>query len=207
MPIIRTTDSDGIGENYIRVVVDDLYYSPVNYHLIKIHCSNGSSREVYSGGGSGAGSYYTSPVTFSGLNAGTLYGFRAEIKYLSSSSTTWVPSQTGWNYFPTLARQRPNNFTWNTSKNSGNSFYVTANEWNNLLYKINEFRVYKGFPELTTFIYAYSGGDFTAYQFNQAVNGINSMSPPISPPNQVYPGMDIYASYLNNLRDSLNSIT
>jgi hypothetical protein len=43
--------------------------------------------------------------------------------------------------------------------------------------------------------------------FNEAVNAINAMTPPTTPPSTKSAGNDIYASYLNDIVTSLNSIT
>lgn len=108
--------------------------------------------------------------------------------------------------YVTVTKTRPSNFSWTYAKTSGAVFNLYASEWNGLLDRINEFREYKGFTNITTFNYASPGADFYASQFNQAVNGINSMSPQTQAPPTVSPDDDIYASSLNTLVSSLNSI-
>jgi hypothetical protein len=105
-----------------------------------------------------------------------------------------------------FTRSKPSTFNWDVAKVSGNSFNLSAVEWNNLLNKVNEFRQYRGLQNVSTFTYASSGGVFTADMFDQAINIINTMSPATSTPALKNKGDTIYASDINKLRDSLNSI-
>ena len=105
----------------------------------------------------------------------------------------------------TYVQARPPNWEWHTPKISGNTFSLTANEWNSFCTKINQFRQYKN-KSTYNFTTATSGGIFYAYMFNEARNAINEMSPPTSVPSIKYSGDIIYANDLNRLRDSLNSI-
>ncbi len=111
-------------------------------------------------------------------------------------------------------RVRPNNWYWSTSKNSGDDFNLTASEWNSFTDRIDEFRQYVGLTD-GTYSEAYVDGNFYAYQFNQAVNAISEMNPPISPPSTKVgisdvsnpsDADDILASDLNLLKESLNSV-
>lgn len=111
----------------------------------------------------------------------------------------------------TYTTSRPQNFSWANSKSIGSPYNLTSTEWNSLLDKINEFREYKGFTPFS-FNRNISNGKInnyvvpTASSFNAAINGINSMSPTVSPPSSVYSGQNITANHFNRLRDSLNSI-
>jgi Fibronectin type III domain len=105
----------------------------------------------------------------------------------------------------TYTQARPPDWEWHTPKISGNQFSLTANEWNSFCTKINQFRQYKNKSDYS-FTTAISGGNFYAYMFNEARNAINEMSPSISVPSAKSSGDIIYASDLNRLRDSLNSI-
>ena len=96
-------------------------------------------------------------------------------------------------------------FEWDTPKTSGGSFNITATEWNRFLDAINSARAGKGLTAYN-FTYASKGGDFYAYMFNQAVQAISAMNPPISPPSTRSSGDTIYASYFNQLKNSLNSV-
>lgn len=148
--------------------------------------------------------------TYTGLAVNTTYsvGVKAFDNALNYSSLVTQNVLTKSN--------RPQNFAWTNSKVSGNSFNLTASEWNGFLNRINEFRTYKGLTTFNFYDYyhgdysftrAYSGNYFYAYMFNQAVNAISAMNPPTSPPSTKSSGQSIYASYLNGLRDSLNSIS
>lgn len=105
----------------------------------------------------------------------------------------------------TTKSNRPTNFYWTNSKSSGGNFNLTAAEWNALAVKINSFRAYKNLNAYG-FTTAYSGNNYEANHFNQAVTAINAMSPPTTLPNAVSSGQTIYASQLNGLVSSLNSI-
>ncbi len=107
--------------------------------------------------------------------------------------------------FVTVIKTKPS-FSWSYPKASGSSFNIYATEWNNLLDKVNEFRQYKGLSAINTFTYAYSGMEFTASMMNQPINIINTMSPNTSTPSVKVKGDSIFASDINRLRDSLNSI-
>lgn len=138
--------------------------------------------------------------TFTGLSSGTSYTLTAS--FLDSSGSEVGRASTSG----TTDKSRPSNFNWTYTKSSGVSFIVTANEWNSLFSKINEFRSYKGLSYYSHST-AYTGIDFLASQYNEARNAISSMSPSISVPAYRNSGETIYANDINGLRDSLNSIT
>lgn len=111
-----------------------------------------------------------------------------------------------------FSRPRPASFNWNSAKTTGGTYNLTYSEWNGLLDKINEFRAYKGLAQLSYSRTVTSGAISgivapTASSFNAAINGINSMPRTIAPPAQVGVGASITADRLNDLRNSLNSIT
>lgn len=133
--------------------------------------------------------------TYTGLQQGRLY--KVSIKAFDNSGNV---SAEDYRNIQTSA-----NFEWNTPKTSGGNFNITATEWNRFLNAINSARVGKGLTAYN-FTYASKGGDFYAYMFNQAVQAISAMNPSISPPSTRSSGDEIYASYFNRLRDSLNSI-
>jgi hypothetical protein len=108
--------------------------------------------------------------------------------------------------YVTFTKTRPANFAWTIVKNKTDPPVLLTTEWNDLLDKINEFRAYKGLSQITTFIRASSNEVFTAEQFNQAVNIINTLSPPVLPPVTVAKDSVMSSSQLNGLRDSLNSV-
>ena len=100
---------------------------------------------------------------------------------------------------------RPSDWSWYTSKVSGSTVNITAQEWNSFCTKINQFRQYKNFSEYS-FTTVYTGGTITAAQANQARSAIASMTPPTSLPSNAVTGQPINASFFNGLRNSLNSI-
>lgn len=151
------------------------------------------------------------------LNAGTYtYTFTKDADgNLVKNQTTYpirvraYDAENNTSYFDanvTVIRTRPANMAWTYAKVKGGDFNLTANEWNYLLNRINEFREYRGYSHITTFIPAVSGETFTAIMFNQAVNIINTLTPPIVAPQPREAGDDITADAINRLRDSLNSI-
>jgi len=104
---------------------------------------------------------------------------------------------------------RPSNWSWITAKTSGGSFNLTASEWASFIQRINDFYYYKfnsGYPWSHN-VGVSSGEQFTAGMFNEARSAISSMNPSTLPPNPVFSGQIVYAYLLNQLRDSLNSIS
>lgn len=135
-----------------------------------------------------------------GLDPSTDYQFRVR-GYQGNTFGSWSSSMTG----RTLSNI-PSAFNWTYAKNSGGAYNLTANEWNALAAKINQFRSYKGLADYT-FDTAYTGNIFYVYMANQARNAINTMSPSYSPPAVRYANDIVEAAVLNRLRDSLNSVS
>lgn len=101
---------------------------------------------------------------------------------------------------------RPSNWEWSTAKVSGiRTNLTTAQDWNDFCSRINEFRVYKKLGAYP-FTVVYSGNPMRASQINEVASAIRGMLPPLPPFSNVVSGEDAYASTLNRLRDSLNSI-
>jgi len=201
------------GDTWISVLVEDLQYTGPSYDTLRIYCYNSSGIQLSSwdarnGGGSGqtAGMYRSGTATFSGLTPGTTYLFNAYTEI--NGGYRWIPES---GYFVasttgTAPNPRPSNFSWTYTKSSGSNFNLYAFEWNNFFAKINEFRAYKNLSNYS-FTTAYSGYDFYAYMYNQAVTAISNMSPSISLPPTRNSGNIIYATNINQLVTSLNSIT
>lgn len=157
--------------------------------------SNGSfidSKPVFSNGGS---------VTWT-ISPSVGYKFRA---YSTKDGVNSV------SYSNTVSYIRPPNFVFQFSSISkGSNAIVDRRDWNNLAAKINAFRVYKelslyGFTTVTP-----ANQDITAALFNQLVSGANGLSSFMT--NNVMPstkssGDPFYASYLNNIVTSINSIS
>lgn len=148
------------------------------------------------------GTAYGSSVnyTYTGLSPQTTYALtcRAYDAQQNTSSLS-VPRTV------TTGGARPSNYIWSTTKTSGGNFNLSAAEWNGLLVRINAFRVYKGLSAYS-FSLANTGASFQAVLFNQAVTAINAMGPPVNSPNIVTSGSNVFASQLNGLVSSLNSI-
>jgi Fibronectin type III domain len=155
-----------------------------------------------------SGSYNSADFTFTGLSDNTSYSIKVVVVDASGNSTSVtrvVTTQSG----------RPTNFSWSTSKVSGQTVNVTVSEWNRLQDKINEFRAWKKvYSQYSK--YSYYNGDYSftmadygsnniimAYHFNQARNAIGDI---VSAPASVSSGQEIQASLLNSLVSALNSI-
>lgn len=100
---------------------------------------------------------------------------------------------------------RPDYFSWTYTKRSGRAFNLTADEWNELTSNINEVRRYRGYSNYS-FTTAYSGDNFTAKMYNQAVNAIKGISGYGTYIYTVSKGEEITADHLNDLRDELNAV-
>ncbi|MBR6603131.1 MAG: hypothetical protein IKK94_03855, partial [Clostridia bacterium] len=103
------------------------------------------------------------------------------------------------------AASRPSDFSWTYEKVKGETFNLTADEWNNFTSRINAFRKYKGL-ENYNFTIAYPGNDFMAYMYNEAriaiqeIDGYGTYIP------EVESGWQISAHMMNVLVSELNSI-
>lgn len=137
--------------------------------------------------------------TFTGLAASTTYTAGVQSFDVALNSSTTASTNI------TTLSARPANYSWSTAKTAGATFSLTAAEWNGFTSRINDFRTYKSLAAYG-FTSAVAGNNFTAAVFNEAVSAINAMSPPTSPPSAKSAGNDVFASYLNDLVTSLNSI-
>lgn len=169
--------------------------------------------EWYIGTSSSAMWYYDSQDLLSKVSSSDAFSFTN----LSSSTTHYIYaviyfSNNGVYEGKTLdtvsaktLAGRPEKYYWTYSKQSGSKFNLTADEWNGLLYNINAVRNYKGLSSYS-FTYAYSGNNFTAAMYNQAVYAIQGVPGYGSYIYTVSKGDKIYASHLNNLISELNAI-
>lgn len=137
--------------------------------------------------------------TFTNLNPNTQYTLlaRAQDKSNNLSGTVTISI--------TTSSGRPSNFSWTNSKTSGQSFILSAEEWNEFTQRISDFRTYKSLSAYS-FTTAVVGSDVTSAIFNQAVAAISQMSPSIPTPSTVAYRDDITAKILNDIVASLNSI-
>jgi hypothetical protein len=129
------------------------------------------------------------------LSAGTPYQLYMEINHLTDGYTIVGPVN---------AYTRPDNFTWGETVSTGAKI-VTVTEWNRFTGEINKFRLSKGLAshDFGTIVQADS---FTATIFNEARTAINDMSPGTTVPAVQVKSDIVYASLLNGLVSSLNSL-
>jgi hypothetical protein len=149
-------------------------------------------------------------VTWSGLGATTTYKFKARTMFTVSSVNLYS------NYSSTstlTTSSRPANFSWTTSKVSGQDFNLTATEWNSFTSRINQFLTYKGQPTISFTTAPYTSSDRTFYywMYNQAANAfINTLNTYTSTPythGTASSGGIIYAYFLNDMVSALNNIS
>lgn len=138
--------------------------------------------------------------TFYGLSSGTQYSAKAWARYAGGSN-----NYLGEAYYSTDAPApvRPSEWSWFTTKTSGQDVNLTASEWNSFCDRINEFRDYKGQGSYT-FTSAYTGAEITASIVNQARSAIGQAGAAV--PSLAVSGGTMTASFFNGLKDSLNSI-
>lgn len=100
MAYLRLAEA-GAGENSLPIVIQDLENHPNLYDQLLILCTNGQQKYAFGGGGT-SGSYYTTPVSFTGLSPDTQYGFRVEAIYYAGGRVVNIPAS-GLTYFGTKA--------------------------------------------------------------------------------------------------------
>ena len=100
---------------------------------------------------------------------------------------------------------RPEYFSWDTQKVQGQSFKLTAAEWNSLTRNINMIRTYKNYSPYS-FTTVYAGDTVTAAIYNEARKAIQSISGYGSSILTVYSLGNITAYALNTLVSELNAI-
>ena len=181
--------------DYIRVYAYNHDINPSYKDISKIDYDNG-----------------TRIVTWTGLTTDLEYKFNA-VTYFTINETL-LQSAYWSNDLYVTASSRPDNFSWDTPKVQGENINLTATEWTNLQYKINQFRLYKGLGNYS-FTTVVSEGIFYASLFNEVRNKIGDMNTVGLPSTKV--GISdvvdpndadyILASDLNGLKDALNAIT
>lgn len=116
---------------------------------------------------------------------------------------TWLGAQD----FTTeaLVGERPDDWEWTSTIESGAEIKITAREWNNFTSRINEFRIYDGLEEYD-FTTVYRGDDISASIMNEARTAIREIDESGYVPKKVYSGDTIYASFFIDLADALNII-
>lgn len=153
----------------------------------------------------GANVTSTSYATFTGLTPGTEYEVEYEIIYSSTEEGLLDQAVYGSKtvYTDAVAIEH---FSWDTEKTSGESFNVTASEWNRLIDKITEVYTYLGwsnYQDTYPISKVSSGETFYAERFNEVREAIGNLySTGISTKSK---GDTINASDLNQLVTSLNA--
>lgn len=174
--------------------IQNLQYIASDYDDVYFECkdTNGNVIDSFYEAPPSGSNYYID-WTVSGLSAHTWYSIDAWITYAGTGYYIGYVS----NY------TRPNNY--GTTFSAGNNI-CTATQWNDLLDTIGYMRQFKNLS-WGTMTYVSSGDSFLASYFNQQRSNINDMSPSTSVPSSVSSGGTIYASALNGLVNSLNSVT
>lgn len=151
----------------------------------------------------------TSSTTFSGLSSNTSYIVTAYSTYNSINSITT-------DQYTVTTSNRPSNWYWSPAIVQGGSidvYYssgykgkiVTATQWNSFTSRINQFRAYKGLSNYS-FTTVSTGQSLSAALTQEIYYAIIGMYPSISPP-AILSGQSVTAAVMNQMQNSLNSIT
>lgn len=127
---------------------------------------------------------------------------------ITSSKTSESSAETVTLY-AVWGSNRPQNWSWQSLVSKGSSFGLTASEWNGFISRVQEFATYKGISLNNTYLSngrATKGSKMLASQANAVRNLVNQLNPPTSVPSTVSSGNPITASFINGLKNSLNSI-
>lgn len=180
----------------------------------------GSTFSLTAGESYGGTNFYK---TFTGLKSGTDYEVIAtlwnagENYELNISDNLW---------FTTVSSKpkRPSDWRWSTSgiskgssmnySKSGDTITpkpLTAAEWLDFIERIEEFYEYCGMSISSTYVYRATNGvskgsPMTTTQANAARYLIDQLGPSTAVPDRVSAGDRITASFINGLKNSLNSI-
>lgn len=189
---------DSVYGNSFDFLVDGTFGT---YGIEIVYQKDGGVQQVYDAGVDPSGNGNVSGTLY-GLDYDSWYTFWCRGYSINSYVKTGLSSPVRYK----TATLRPGNFAWTNSKTSGGNFNLTASEWNSLTSRINAFRTYKGLSSYG-FTTAITNNNFQEFYYTQARTAINAMSPPTPVPPIRSTGDIIYASDLNRLRDSLNSIS
>ena len=100
---------------------------------------------------------------------------------------------------------KPDYFTWDTVKESGINYNLTASEWNNFTAHINLVRAYMNLSEIS-FDTVFSGNELTAAIYNKAVSAIKDIDGYGAYLDEVNTGDKVTAKALNILVEELNAV-
>lgn len=104
---------------------------------------------------------------------------------------------------------RPSDWVWSPAITQGGTISITAAHWNDFITRIQAFADYKGVPLSSTTkssASAASGTKMLASQANAVRTLISNLPITIALPSSVNSGDTITASFMNGLKNSLNSI-
>lgn len=106
----------------------------------------------------------------------------------------------------TALLDRPDDWEWTSTIESGAAIEISALEWNLFCDRINEFRVYQELKEYS-FTTVVSGQVISAAVVNQAISAISAISGHGTLPSQAVSGVTkITARFFHQLKDALNAI-
>lgn len=147
-------------------------------------------------------------VEFTGLTAGTTYKYNARTMY---SHATYGDLWSGYSATATIKTvSRPEDFSGFSGVIAGADAIILASDWNDFCSKINEFRAYKGLPN-ASFSSVDKNQNMKAEIFNQAVRALEPLIGYFAAGNTIPPlqswGDNVYASYFQQMKKALNSIT
>lgn len=145
--------------------------------------------------------------TYSGLAPSTEYIVNIRVNgewFYSSVSSTGLPYPPSWTTKATT--DRPWSWAWYSTIVQGGKIGLTAVEWNDFCFRINEFRVYKDLSECS-FTTVSSGTVISAAICNEAWTAINEITGHGTMPSKATVGGTITASFFTGLCDALNAIT
>lgn len=150
----------------------------------------------------------SSSCSFSGLDPGTTY----DVMVAVYAFNPWRELARGSRSVTTEEEPRPvrpNDWSWWSAVSAGRAMKLTASEWNAFLSRVQEFADYKGVSlsssSLSSAIAA-RGTTMRASQANAARSLVNQLSPRVGVPYAVSAGDAITASFINGLKDALNSV-
>ncbi|OXS77968.1 fibronectin type III domain-containing protein [Domibacillus enclensis] len=118
MAYLRTPFTDGVGETWIDVIIQDLDYSASTYTELNLFCletGQGFDVRFKSGAGGSPGTYRTGAQRFDNLLPGSTYNFYAEATY--GGGDRRIPDS-GYYSFSTLAGTGPAPYNVSISEDS-----------------------------------------------------------------------------------------
>lgn len=140
-----------------------------------------------------------------------------DVPYEAGTYTVWAWTKlTGGAYWPAGSgtftvtsdeAERPDDWSWRSTIESGGKVGLTAYEWNRFCNRINDFRIYKGL-ETYDFTTVVSGEtEISAAICNEAWYAIEEISGHGNMPDEAVSGCPLYADFFNGLMNALNAIS